>query len=122
MKAFEIRLNGKQLLVAGTTGQGNVLSTVVTWTSVSPPSPPSGEFHFHVGGVDGDTGEHVGWSVPKVGVGDEITIKIVESDRSDPENWRRTFPTPTPGETFEDFGKRVNSQGWGDEVSGSETP
>ena len=110
MKAYEVYLNGQYLLTAGT-GSTGVLTSVIAWTTVSPPAAPGGEFHFHVGGVDGQTGEHVDYSVPKVQVGDEIRIKIVETDRVTPEDRRYVFNGPKPGESFEDFAPRLKAEG-----------
>lgn len=86
MKAFEIHLNGLHLFTAGI-GENGVLSTVITWVGGSPPRPNAG-FFFRAGGVDGGTGEHVEWSVPAIGVGDEVTVKIIETDQVSPEHHR----------------------------------
>jgi len=111
MKAFEVYLNGKYLATAGT---DHVLSTIVSWSNVSPPAKPGGEFHFHVGGIDPLTSEHVDWSVPEVGVGDEITIKIIETDQLSPEHRRYVFQPPLPGETMDDYKKRLATEGQND--------
>lgn len=76
MKAFEVYLNGKLLATAGT-GDG-VLATIVSRSKIS------GEaFNFHLGGIDEATGEHVDWQVPTPHVGDEILIRIIETERVD---------------------------------------
>jgi hypothetical protein len=122
MKAYEVYLNGRHLVTAGV-GLNGVLSTIVTWTTVSPPAREGGEFHFYVGGVDGQTGEHIDWSVPDVGVGDEITIKIIETDQISPEDHRRVFNAQKPGESMAAFRERIEVEGtWIDEGTDSGSP
>ena len=41
-----------------------------------------------VHGIDSRSGECVRWSVPEIGVGDEITIKIIETNQASPEDER----------------------------------
>ena len=113
MKAFEVSKNGRYLLTAGIGVEG-VIVAGVNWTGSSPPRPVGGEFSFHVGGLDSDTGESVVWSVPKVGVGDEITVKIVETDQISPEHRRGIINLSVPGESREDTAKRLDAEGWGD--------
>ena len=110
MKAYEIHLNGQYLLTAGT-GVKGILSTIVTWTTVSPPAAPGGEFHFHVGGVDRETGEHVDYSVPTLKVGDEVKIKIIETDQVTSEARRYVPNGPKPDETWGDFKRRIKDEG-----------
>ena len=74
MVAFEIHVNGKHLATAGV-GQDGVVSTILSWAIGPPPRVPHGMMHFGVGGADG--ADHLEWAVPEVGVGDEITIKLV---------------------------------------------
>ena len=87
MKAFEVHLNGRYLLTAGV-GPDGVLASVVSW--VGGESLPNAGLHFHVGGVDGSTGEHVDWSVPSIAVGDAVTIKVVEANVISVEHHRQT--------------------------------
>jgi hypothetical protein len=87
MKAFEVYLNGRHLLTAGI-GEDGVLTTIVNWVGGTPPRPVS-RFDFSVGGLDSTTGEHVRWSVPSVGVGDEVTVKVVDADQVSPVESRR---------------------------------
>ena len=74
MVAFEIHVNGKHLVTAGV-GNDGVVSTILSWAIGPPPRVPHGRMHFGVGGADAT--DHLQWSVPEVGVGDEITIKLV---------------------------------------------
>lgn len=113
MKAIEVYVNGRYLLTAGF-GKGGVLTGLVTCVSLSPPRHTGGRFHFDVDGVDGETHESVSWSVPRVGVGDEITIKLVEADQASPAHRRPTVSPIRPGETFKEAAHRLISEGWPD--------
>ena len=78
MLALEISINGKRLCVAATTPNA-VLATGLTWTKREPT-----DLRFNVGGVTGDdTGNHFNWNVPDLNVGDEISIRIIETERYD---------------------------------------
>jgi hypothetical protein len=94
VKAFEIHLNGRHLLTAGI-GDVGVLASIISWSGNSPQPGllsahiPRVSFHFHVGGHDPASDEHVDWSVPEIGVGDEITVRIVETDQASPIHRRR---------------------------------
>ncbi len=74
MVAFEVHVNGKHLVTAGV-GQDGVLSTILSWAIGPPPRVGHGAMRFGVGGADAT--DHLDWKVPEVGVGDEITIKLV---------------------------------------------
>jgi hypothetical protein len=87
MKAFEVYVNGQHLLTAGI-GDDGVLASGITWVGGAAPRPATGRIDFRVGGVDGPTGEHIDWSVPTLGVGDEVKIRIIESDQVTPEHRR----------------------------------
>ena len=86
MKGFEIYVNGQHLITAGI-GDDGFLTSSLTWVGSTAPKPAS-HLHLHVGGTDHRTSEQVNWSVPSVGVGDEITIKIIETDQITPEHRR----------------------------------
>ncbi len=89
MKAFIIHLNGKRLWTVGI-GPSGVLTTDVTWVGGIPKRTDEGDLIFHVGGLDSRTDEHVKWNVPELKVGDKVTVKIVETDKVDPESKRYT--------------------------------
>jgi hypothetical protein len=74
MKAFEV-LNGHHVCLAGV-GENGVLCTNVAWMG-----KPGvlGHFWLSVTGLDNAAEEHVRWSVPTIGVGTEITIRVVEA-------------------------------------------
>jgi hypothetical protein len=38
--------------------------------------------------LDSRSGEHVRWSAPAIGIGDEITVKIIEAEQVTPEDSR----------------------------------
>lgn len=87
MIAFEVWLNGKKLSVAGV-GEYGVLSQILTWVASRPKDmltdvtnqQPDSAVRLTVGGLVND--EHVRWlKYPfVVNTGDEITVKIIETD------------------------------------------
>jgi hypothetical protein len=87
MKAFVVSVNGQPFLTAGV-GDKGVLSSHITWSGGTHGLPDGERLYLHVGGLDSRSGEHVRWSVPDIGVGDEITIKIIETDQVTPEDER----------------------------------
>ncbi len=88
MKAFEIHLNGQHLFTAGV-GVDGVLAAGVTL--VLGDSRPNAGLTCHVGGVDGATGEHLRWTIPAISTGDEVTVKVVETDHITLEPDRQMF-------------------------------
>jgi hypothetical protein len=87
MKAFVISLNAQPFVTAGV-GDDGTLSANVTWVGCSPPSLAAGGMGLIVHGIDARSGEGVRWSVPEIGIGDEITIKIIETNQASPEDER----------------------------------
>ena len=87
MRAFVVRLNGKRLCTAGI-GRNGVLTAIVNWVNGSPRGDREDHFFFHVGGLDSSTDEHVTYDVPELKVGDTVTVRIVETERIDPETKR----------------------------------
>ncbi len=77
MIAFEVSVNGKRVCVAGAE---RVSSVSLHWAHHSPQ-----RVGFSVGGVSSEGGvdHHCEWDVPPIGVGDEVTIRIVEADAVD---------------------------------------
>jgi hypothetical protein len=94
MKSFNIHVNGKPCCTAGI-GPSGVLHVIVNWVRRKG-EPKEGEFDLSVGGLDTTTEEHVRWSAPRIRVGDEITIRVVESDKIDPPA-RRYSRSEAPG-------------------------
>jgi len=74
MKALEVFVNGERVCVAGV-GRDGVLSAIIDWTG-----SPDSEDHFglHVGGLDGDSSEHLGWEVPTIDIGTEVLVRILD--------------------------------------------
>lgn len=80
MICFEVWVNGEKVCVAGV-GNSGVLSSIVSWGGrenrkfIKP--------KLHVGGLV--NGEHVRWTEEGhyLDVGDEVTIKIVETNTAD---------------------------------------
>jgi hypothetical protein len=87
MKAFVVSHNGQPFVTAGV-GDDGTLSANVTWIGCSPPSLAVSGMGLMVHGIDARSGERVRWSVPEIGVGDEITVKIIETTQVSPEDER----------------------------------
>jgi hypothetical protein len=74
MIAFEVYLNGKKLCLAGV-GNNGVLAAITDYVTGTRPD----RLHLHVGGLLSSKDEHVRWRDAKLNLGDEITIRIVET-------------------------------------------
>ena len=74
MIAFEVSLNGRRLCTASA-GDDGVLTAIVS--SVGKRK----EFELEIGGLADEA--HLKWPSPALALGDEITIRIVETDRPD---------------------------------------
>jgi hypothetical protein len=90
MRAFKVSLNGKKLCLAGV-GERGVLSAIVNWVA----GDHGADLFMEVGGLASE--EHVAWvSQKRLGVGDEIRVKIVEARLVDkPVEKRRVHPSET---------------------------
>src|SRR5580700_5668301 len=78
MRAFDVRLNGKRLCIAGV-GDNGVLNTMVDHVA----GFGRDEVSLRVGGLVSTTEEHVTWRRLQLKVGDEVTVRIVEADSVD---------------------------------------
>ena len=78
MRAFEVRLNGKRLCVAGIDGDC-VLNVIVNHVL----GHGRNELWLTVGGLISATEEHVRWKVPHLKLGDKVALRIVETDLVD---------------------------------------
>lgn len=109
MICFEVSVNGKRVCRAGI-GEYGVLTSIVTWVKRHISNmPPQGddpkeflteEIRLEIGGLEtipGEIGDHLAWSTPEVGVGDEVRIKIVDSPKPDTPNDRRPSDRPPKG-------------------------
>jgi len=79
MRALEVFVNGRRLCIAGVGAQGVVTASVL-WSAHAGIE----NAFMDVNGLDGATNEVLKWSVPPIGVGSEITIRIVETPSTDP--------------------------------------
>jgi hypothetical protein len=78
MRAFSISVNGKHLCTAGI-GPDGVLTSNVTWSG----RESHEHFHMHVGGLDSASNKHLHWAAKKIGIGDEILTRIIETEKVD---------------------------------------
>jgi hypothetical protein len=95
MIAFEVRLNGRRICIAGAEDLA-VLSTIVTAsgklgpkTVPARPDDTNGEIFFSVGGLtarrDPEKDVHVRWkSITPLTVGDVIQVKVLDVKKADP--------------------------------------
>lgn len=84
MLAFDVCVNGKRLCLAGT-APNDMFSTIISWTCRSP-----NLIEFNVGGIaSGDPQVQIDWTTPRISIGDEITIRLVDSDTFDESGERR---------------------------------
>jgi hypothetical protein len=83
MTAFEVYLNGEKLCTAGL-GDAGVLSAILSWRGAQPykdgTKPDAPSIEFSVGGLTSPAGENVRWAEPSVRAGDEILIRIVDTE------------------------------------------
>jgi hypothetical protein len=90
MICFEVYINGQKVCLAGV-GDDGVLSVMASFIA----SSESQRTDFRVGGlikVDAEIQQQVEWIDREVNVGDDITIKIVESENYDtPMNGRTQY-------------------------------
>ena len=80
MTALDVSVNGRHVCVAGI-GNG-VLAAHVTRTG----NDRNENIRLAVGGLEG--GHYLDWLMPSVGVGDEVTIRIVDVPTTDPPTTR----------------------------------
>jgi hypothetical protein len=96
MKAFLVGVNGQRVCLAGV-GSNGVMGITVQWTGGK--GLKSGRLNdglrLIVGGLNTATREHMFWETPAINTGDEITIKVVESETVDQE-YTRYIPPDEP--------------------------
>ena len=101
MLAYQISVNGKHVATGGV--QQGVVSAIANWVSapINVPEEFAHEWHagFSLAGLDTPASEHLKWFRCDVGVGDEITIKLVEVDSVDQPAQREPRPEKTPNDT-----------------------
>ena len=112
MKAFQVHLNGRKLCTAGFRERDVVLSAIVDHVS----GRRGNEFSLTVGGLISPTGEHVRWvEQRKLRLGDEIRLKIVETDSADKPRERYTkdhISTPSPRQRKQYIRDMAKKFGW----------
>jgi hypothetical protein len=75
MIGFEVTLNGRRLCIAGA-GDTSVLTAIVSYVS------KRNELELEIGGLADEA--HLKWPSPaSLAVGDEVSVKIVETDQPD---------------------------------------
>ena len=74
MKAFDVRLNGKKLCVAGI-GEDGVMSTLIDHVVRN----GHNGLDLTVGGLLSPTDEHVTWKRLPLKVGDKVEVRIIEA-------------------------------------------
>jgi len=92
MKAFEVLINGHHHSTIGL--REGVLSAIVNWGS----RRPDEEFDLNLGALNTSTNEFIEWEAPAIGIGTEITIRIVDVPAVDAPTYRRsTAEIENPG-------------------------
>jgi hypothetical protein len=80
MRAFEVTMNGRRVLTAGT---GSLLWANITDLASDPPEP--GDLTaVNLGGQEPVTGILLAWEAPSLGLGDEVTFRVVNVETVDP--------------------------------------
>src|SRR5689334_4337211 len=96
MIAFEIYINGKKKCTAGIAGPA-VLTAAVSWVFRKPAvrGLRKKELNLGVGGLASRSDEFRDWLQRELRVGDELTVRIIETARVDkPKKRRRMRATP----------------------------
>lgn len=89
MRAFEVYLNGERLCTAGI-GDDGVLNAMVNHVK----GHGHDEVFLRVGGLVSPTKEHVNWKGLHLKAGDEVRVRITDSDEVDePEARFQVEPT-----------------------------
>lgn len=78
MRAFEVHLNGKRLCLAGV-GERGVLTAIIDHVA----GLKGSNLNLNVGGLFSSTGKHVRWRNRRLRVGDEVLVKIVDTESVD---------------------------------------
>jgi hypothetical protein len=88
MRAFALYLNGRKISTAGIGAYG-VLSANVTWVGGKRRPTSRGrrvaseQIGIALGGLNAKTDEHLRWSQRSLRVGDEVCIKVIETESVD---------------------------------------
>ena len=96
MIAFEILMNGKRLYTMGA-GPVGVINAAAKWMRLITDDGTLLEHAVFVGGTSDGTLENVQvWPVENLQVGDEITVRMIESDSCDPPPGQGRQPGQAP--------------------------
>jgi hypothetical protein len=81
MKAFAVSINGELVCTAGIEGEF-VLTAIVECVGSSFSCNPTliDWLSLSVGALDSKKNEHIEWDLPKLTIGDEVSIRIIETD------------------------------------------
>ena len=88
MFAFELQLHGRVLCTAGLADLG-VLTSMVTRVARADGTEST---ELTVGGLNSATNEYLDWCKEDVGLGDVITLRILDTPTPDPPSVRRQDP------------------------------
>jgi len=86
MRCFEVWINGQQIYTAGVRDSGRLIGQLLSWPCSSDASSPSGvsgdRLDLNFFGTD-TNGDSVFWPMQGLHVGDEVIIRVVDSDVAD---------------------------------------
>lgn len=85
MTAFEVSINGRRVCVTGA-GDDCMLSAHVDYY---PTSSRDIKTFFSVSALNQPTSDRLQWSMPDIGVGSEVAIRLVDVEATDPPDVRR---------------------------------
>ncbi|MBW3598037.1 MAG: hypothetical protein KY475_12260 [Planctomycetes bacterium] len=80
MKAIATSVNGRHICTAGVRESG-LIDARVRWGGAE---GGVRSYHMFVGAINHETKEKNSWHMPEIGVGDEVTLKILEAETVDP--------------------------------------
>jgi hypothetical protein len=107
MYAFEVFVNGKKVCLAGI-GSDGVLSTIIAHH----PFRQRRETRLSVGGLISPANEHVRWVETMLQMGDEVCVRVVETEVVDEPSKR--FPRdPKFEDKMEKRNLRILAKKWG---------
>jgi len=112
MKAFQVRMNGRKLCTAGFSERDVVVTAIIDYVS----GHGEDELALSVRGLISQKEEHVQWvERKKLRIGDEILVKIIETESADSPRKRYTradVSTPSPRERKRYIRQMAKKFGW----------
>ena len=86
---IEVYINGEKRCTAGI-GDLEVVSSILSWRGRQPDaagqSPESDSLVLDIGGMEATSRQHARWLEQEIHVGDEIRIRVIETDKSNTPN------------------------------------